>query len=147
MERITPMNFTGIQRKWHLIDAKDKVLGRLATRIAMLLMGKRKPNYTPHLDQGDFVVVINAEKVKLTGKKLQGKIYYSHSGYPGGLKEKTAEELLKKHPERVIELAVKRMLPKNKLGRKMLKRLKVYAGERHPHQAQNPHRIDPDKIL
>lgn len=141
------MNFTDIQRKWHLIDAKDKVLGRLATRIAMLLMGKRKPNYTPHLDQGDFVVVINAEKVKLTGKKLQGKIYYSHSGYPGGLKEKTAEELLKKHPERVIELAVKRMLPKNKLGRKMLKRLKVYAGERHPHQAQNPHRIDPDKIL
>ncbi len=147
MERITPMDFKNIERKWHLVDASDKVLGRLASRIALLLMGKRKPNYTPHIDQGDFVVVINAEKVKLTGNKLENKIYYHHSGYPGGLKARKAKEILEKHPERLIKLAVKRMLPKNKLGRKMLKRLKVYAGDKHPHQAQKPQMIEIEKVL
>lgn len=147
MEKTTPMNFKTVERKWHLVDASGKVLGRLATRIALLLMGKRKSIYAPHLDVGDFVVVINAEKVKLTGNKLEKKIYYHHSGYPGGLKEKTAKELLEKHPERLIKLAVKRMLPKNKLGRKMLKRLKVYAGDKHPHIAQKPEPIEIEKVL
>ena len=125
-------------RKWYLVDAKEKVLGRLATEIASVLMGKNKPTYTDFLDTGDFVVVVNAEKIKLTGRKLDGKMYYSHSGYPGGLKEVSAKRLLEKHPERVVQFAVKGMLPKNKLGSRMLKRLKVYAGGDHPHVAQHP---------
>ncbi len=131
-----------IKRNWWVVDAKDQVLGRLASRIALLLMGKRKPEYTPHLDTGDFVIVVNAEKVRLTGKKWQQKVYYRHSGYPGGLKAITAERMRQTHPERLIQLAVKRMLPKNKLGRRMLKRLKVYAGEAHPHAAQKPQPLD-----
>ncbi len=127
-----------IHRNWWVIDATDQVLGRLASHVALLLMGKRKPEYTPHLDTGDFVVVVNAEKVRLTGKKLDQKKYYRHSGYPGGLKVRTARQMLATHPERVIQLAVKRMLPKNRLGRRMLKRLKVYAGPVHPHAAQKP---------
>jgi large subunit ribosomal protein L13 len=127
-----------LERNWYVVDARDQVLGRLATRIATTLMGKNKPVYTDFLDTGDFVVVVNAEKVKLTGKKSDEKMYYSHSGYPGGLKEIAAKDLLNKHPERLVEFAVRGMLPKNKLGRRMLKRLKVYAGEGHPHQAQRP---------
>ncbi|HUG44419.1 MAG TPA: 50S ribosomal protein L13 [Acidobacteriota bacterium] len=127
-----------IERNWHLVDAQGQVLGRLATRIATVLMGKDKPIYTDFLDTGDFVVVVNAEKVRLTGQKLDDKKYYSHSRYPGGLKETTARQLLAKHPERVLFFAVKGMLPKNKLGSRMLKRLKIYTGQEHPHQAQGP---------
>jgi large subunit ribosomal protein L13 len=125
-------------RKWYLVDANEQVLGRLATEIASVLMGKNKPTYTDFLDTGDFVVVVNAEKIKLTGRKLDDKMYYSHSGYPGGLKEVSAKRLLEKHPERVVQFAVRGMLPKNKLGSKMLKRLRVYAGGDHPHIAQRP---------
>ncbi len=127
-----------VQRTWWLVDAEGKTLGRLATEIARLLMGKHKPIYTPHIDTGDFVVVINAEKVVLTGNKWEDKIYYRHSGYPGGLKAIRARDLRERFPERVIQLAVRRMLPKNKLGRRMFRRLKVYAGPAHPHQAQQP---------
>ena len=125
-------------REWYLVDASEQVLGRLATEIASVLMGKNKPTYTDFLDTGDFVVVVNAEKIKLSGKKLEEKMYYSHSGYPGGLKEISAKRLLEKHPERIVQFAVKGMLPKNKLGRRMLKRLRVYAGADHPHTAQHP---------
>jgi len=131
-----------IERKWHLVDAEGKILGRLASRIAQILSGKDKPIYTPHLDVGDFVVVINAEKVKVTGGKEEKKIYYRHSGYPGGLKERTYEELLSKKPQDIIRKAVRGMLPKNKLGRQMFKKLKVYAGSEHPHQAQRPEKLD-----
>ncbi len=131
-----------IEKKWYLVDASGKVLGRLASQIAMILMGKHRPTYTPHVDTGDYVVVVNAEKVVLTGRKLDQKNYYRHSGYPGGLKVVTARQLLQKHPEKLIYLAVKRMLPKNKLGRKMLKKLKVYAGSEHPHQAQKPEPLE-----
>ena len=127
-----------IQRDWFVVDAENKVLGRLATQIAMRLRGKHKPIYTPHLDTGDFIVVINAEKVRLTGKKLDRKIYYKHTGYIGGLKSFTAREMLTRKPEEVIRLAVRRMLPKNRLGRKQLKKLKVYRGPSHPHAAQRP---------
>ena len=127
-----------LERKWFLVDANDQVLGRLASEIAFVLMGKGKPTYTDFLDTGDFVVVVNAEKVKMTGKKWDDKVYYSHSGYPGGLKEVTAKRMLEKHPERIVQFAVKGMLPKNKLGRRMLKRLKVYSGSEHPHAAQQP---------
>lgn len=127
-----------IERKWFLVDAEERVLGRLASRIASVLMGKEKPCYTAFLDTGDFLIVINADKVKLTGNKWENKTYYSHSGYPGGLKTIQARELLGKHPEQLMKLAVKGMLPKNKLGRKMFKKLKVYAGSDHPHQAQKP---------
>lgn len=125
-----------IKRQWHVIDASDKILGRLATRIARLLMGKHKPIFSPNQDTGDFVVVINAEKVAVTGKKTKQKVYYRHSGYPGGLKSITLEKLLQTHPTRVIEHAVKGMLPHTKLGAVMRKKLKVYAGSVHPHQAQ-----------
>ena len=135
-----------IKRNWWLVDAEGLELGRLASRIALLLQGKRKRIYTPHIDTGDFVVVVNAEKVKLTGRKLDTKIYYHHSGYPGGLKTRTARQILESHPERLIQLAVKRMLPKNKLGRKMFKRLKVYRGSEHPHKAQKPQELDIMKI-
>ncbi len=131
-----------IERKWHLVDAEGKILGRLASRIAQILSGKDKPVYTPHLDVGDFVVVINAEKVKVTGGKEEKKIYYRHTGYPGGLKERTYEELLSKKPQDIIRKAVRGMLPKNKLGRQMFKKLKVYAGSEHPHQAQRPEKLD-----
>ena len=127
-----------LDRRWYLVDASDQVLGRLATEIATVLMGKGKPTYTDFLDTGDFVVVVNAEKIKLTGKKWDGKVYYSHSGYPGGLKEVSARKMLEKHPERIVQFAVKGMLPKNKLGKRMLKRLRVFTGEEHPHSAQQP---------
>jgi large subunit ribosomal protein L13 len=127
-----------IVRRWYLVDADGRTLGRLASRIATILRGKDKPIYTPHLDCGDYVIVVNAEKIHVTGKKLDEKMYYRHSGYPGGLKAFTLREMLERTPERVITLAVKRMLPKNKLGRHMLKKLKVYAGPEHPHDAQNP---------
>ena len=131
-----------ITRKWYLVDAEGKILGRLASRIAQILSGKDKPIYTPHLDVGDFVVVINAEKVKVTGGKEEKKVYYRHSGYPGGLKERTYEELLSDRPQGIIRKAVRGMLPKNKLGRQMFKKLKVYAGSKHPHQAQGPEKLD-----
>lgn len=131
-----------IEREWLLIDAEDLVLGRLATRIASILKGKTKPTYTPHVDVGDFVIVINAEKIRLTGKKAEQKNYYSHSGYPGGLKEVSFKTMLEKHPERILEKAVRGMLPKNTLGRQMGKKLKVYAGPDHPHIAQEPRTIE-----
>jgi large subunit ribosomal protein L13 len=127
-----------IERKWYVVDATDKVLGRLATRIATRLRGKNKPIYTPNVDTGDFVVVVNADKVLLTGRKLDRKVYSWHSGYPGGLKSETARERLKKKPQEVITGAVWGMLPKNRLGRAMLKKLKVYKGGEHPHSAQKP---------
>jgi large subunit ribosomal protein L13 len=123
-------------RKWYLVDAENQTLGRMASRIAYILRGKNKPFYSPHQDTGDFVVVINAEKVKATGKKINKKLYYSYSGYPSGQKKVTMEMMLHKKPERIIELAIKRMLPKNALGRKLFKKLKVYSGDQHPHQAQ-----------
>ena len=129
------------QREWYVVDAQDYVLGRLASNIASILRGKNKPAFAPHQDLGDFVVVINAEKVKLTGRKVEQKTYFRHSGYPGGAKTVSFREMIEKHPERVIENAVRLMLPKNTLGRNMLKKLKVYAGENHPHQAQNPKSI------
>jgi large subunit ribosomal protein L13 len=131
-----------IQRKWYVVDADGKTLGRLATEIASILRGKKKPIYTPHVDTGDYVIVINAEKIVLTGKKLDKKMYRHHTGYPGGLKEITARELLKKKPEMLIKLAVKGMLPKNSLGRDMFKKLKVYSGSEHNHQAQKPEVLD-----
>lgn len=131
-----------IERAWYVVDAADKTLGRLTTEIAMILMGKKKPTYTPFLDTGDFVIVVNAEKVKVTGNKAQDKIYAYHTGYPGGLKETNFNTMIQKRPERVIELAVKGMLPKNSLGRQMIKKLKVYAGSEHPHEAQQPVVLD-----
>ena len=127
-----------ISREWVVMDAADQVLGRLATEIARILRGKHKPDYTPYLDTGDFVVIVNAERVHLTGAKLDDKVYYRHSGRPGSLKSETARERLDKHPERVIQAAVWGMLPKNRLGRKLLRKLKVYAGPEHPHDAQQP---------
>ena len=129
---------SNIERNWLIVDAKDQRLGRLATRIADNLRGKTKPVYTPHIDTGDFVVVINASRIAVTGRKMDNKIYYRHTGYPGGLKQRTLAEMMKKKPEEVIRLAVKGMLPKNKLGRAQLKKLKIYAGPEHPHAAQNP---------
>jgi large subunit ribosomal protein L13 len=127
-----------IERQWWVVDASDQTLGRLATRIATLLEGKHKPIYSPHIDTGDHVVVVNAGKVKVTGNKLVQKRYYRHSGYPGGLKEESLQALLGRKPELVIERAVKGMLPQNRLGRAMIKKLKVYSGSEHPHQAQQP---------
>jgi large subunit ribosomal protein L13 len=127
-----------VQRQWHVIDAEDVVLGRLASHVATLLRGKHKPIFAPHLDTGDFVIVVNASKVALTGTKLTDKRLYRHSGYPGGIRSVTYGELLAKHPERLVEQAVRGMLPKNTLGRRMLRKLKVYAGPDHPHQAQQP---------
>lgn len=127
-----------LERKWFVVDAADQVLGRLASRIAVVLRGKDKPAYTPHVDTGDFVIVVNAEKVKLTGNKETDKVYYRHSGYPGGIKSATVAQVRRKYPERLILQAVKGMLPKNSLGRGMLKKLKVYAGPEHRHQAQGP---------
>lgn len=127
-----------VQRDWYVVDATDQTLGRLATQIASILRGKTKPQYTPHEDVGDFVVVINAEKVRVTGRKLDQKMYYRHTGYPGGIRSVTLRRQLEKHPERVIEHAVKGMLPRGPLGRRQFKKLKVYKGSDHPHQAQMP---------
>ena len=127
-----------IERQWWLVDASDQTLGRLATRVATLLEGKHKPTYTPHLDTGDHVVVVNAGRIKVTGNKLLQKRYYRHSGYPGGLKEESLQSLMARKPELVLERAVKGMLPQNRLGRAMIKKLKVYGGSNHPHQAQQP---------
>jgi large subunit ribosomal protein L13 len=126
------------ERKWFVVDAQDQVLGRLATRVATILRGKHKPTFSPHLDGGDHVIVVNAEKVHLTGRKLRDKMYRWHTGYIGALREVNAETMLRTHPERVIEWAVQGMLPKNRLGRAMAKKLKVYRGGAHPHQAQRP---------
>ena len=135
-----------IEHKWYVVDASGKILGRLATQIAKYLRGKHKPEYTPHEDTGDYVIVVNASKVKVTGKKDKEKIYYSHSGYPGGIKEITFEKLQAKNPVHIIERAVKGMLPKNPLGRAMLSKLKVYADETHPHEAQQPVIINLDQV-
>ena len=123
-------------KQWHLLDATDQTLGRLASRIAGILSGKRRADFSPNLDMGDFVVVINAERISVTGRKREQKVYYRHSGYPGGLREKTLQAQLDEHPDRVLRLAVKGMLPRNKIGRRSLRRLHVYAGSRHPHAAQ-----------
>ncbi len=128
-----------VEHRWYVVDAADKVLGRLAVRIATVLMGKHKPTYTPHVDTGDFVIVVNAEKVRVTGtRKKQQVIYQRYSRYPGGLKTMTMQEMLQRHPERVLHAAVRRMLPKNALAARMLLKLKLYAGDQHPHQAQQP---------
>jgi large subunit ribosomal protein L13 len=128
-------------KEWYIVDASGKVLGRLASEIALRLRGKHKAIYTPHVDTGDFIIVVNAEKISLTGKKLTDKIYYSYSGYPGGLRETSAGKILAEKPENLIRMAVAGMLPKNNLGRRMLKKLKVYAGNAHPHEAQCPHAL------
>lgn len=130
------------QNDWLVVDAAGQTVGRLATRLASLLRGKHKPDFTPHQLGGDFVIVVNADKVVFTGNKLDDKVYTRYSGYQGGLKKTTAREMLAKHPERVLERAVWGMLPKNRLGRKMIRRLKVYAGDTHPHQAQQPKKVD-----
>ena len=131
-----------VEKKWYLVNAENRILGRLASQIAVRLRGKHKPIFTPHADTGDFIVVINAEKVALTGSKWDNKLYYRHSGYLGGLKKISAKQLLEKKPEEVLRLAVRRMLPKNSLGRRQLKKLKIYAGSDHPHQAQNPEKLE-----
>lgn len=131
-----------IEREWYVVDAEGQTLGRLASQIAPILRGKHKATYTPHLDCGDFVVVINAEKVHVTGRKLDQKMYHRHSGYPGGLRSISLRDQLDKYPERVLEAAIRGMLPKNRLGRKMIKKLKVYAGKEHPHQAQQPKSLE-----
>jgi large subunit ribosomal protein L13 len=136
----------GIERRWYLIDADGKVLGRVASQVATILRGKHKPIYTPHIDTGDHIIVVNARKVRLTGNKRQEKFYARHSGYPGGFKSILADKLLAQKPERVIEIAVKGMLPKNRLGRAMFKKLKVYAGPDHPHQAQQPQPLEEARI-
>jgi large subunit ribosomal protein L13 len=130
------------QRDWYVVDAEGQTLGRLATRIADALRGKRKPEYTPHVDTGDFVIVVNAERIRVTGDKLHSKVYWRHSGYPGGIRSRTLEEMLARRPEEVIRKAVKGMLPRNRLARAQLRKLKVYAGPEHPHQAQQPQAME-----
>ncbi len=136
--RTTSAKASDIKREWHVFDAEGQTLGRVSSRIASILRGKHKPTYTPHVDTGDFVVIINADKVKLSGNKLADKMYYHHSGFFGGIKGISAEKLLEKRPEDLLRIAVKGMLPKNPLGRQMFKKLKVYAGGEHPHSAQDP---------
>lgn len=131
-------NKNDVVRKWHVVDAEGVIVGRLAAKIATILRGKNKPVFTPHVDTGDFVIIINADKVRFTGNKLEKKMYYRHSGYPGGLKQETARNIMKTKPEEIIMSAVRGMLPKNRLGRQQLKKLKVYTGPEHPHKAQNP---------
>jgi large subunit ribosomal protein L13 len=131
-----------VERKWYVVDAEGKTLGRMASEVAAILRGKNKPTFTPHVDCGDYVIVINAEKVAVTGKKRQEKIYKRHTGYPGGLRELTFEQLMEKHPEEVVKHAIKGMMPTGKLGRQMYKKLKVYAGPEHNHQAQKPEVLD-----
>ncbi|MDO4317281.1 MAG: 50S ribosomal protein L13 [Lachnospiraceae bacterium] len=128
----------GVERKWYVVDAEGQTLGRLASAVASVLRGKNKPTFTPHIDTGDYVIIVNADKVKVTGKKLEQKIYYNHSDYPGGMKETTLKEMLAKKPEEVMKLAIKGMLPKGPLGRSMITKLHVYAGPEHPHKAQSP---------
>lgn len=137
MKTVVP-NVDNIERKWYIIDAQDQILGRLASQVATLLRGKHKPDYTPHLDLGDHVVIVNADKIKVTGRKLSNKFYTRYTGFPGGLRTRSFEKLMHERPERVLFNAVKGMLPKNRLGRKMIKKLRVYAGPDHPHQAQQP---------
>jgi large subunit ribosomal protein L13 len=134
------------QRDWVLVDANGKTLGRLATQVADMLRGKRKPEYTPHVDTGDFVVIVNAEKIHVTGDKRSAKMYRHHSGYPGGLRTRTLEEMLQRRPEEVIRIAVKGMLPRNRLARQQLRKLKVYAGPEHPHEAQKPTKVEMEKV-
>jgi large subunit ribosomal protein L13 len=134
-----------VDRKWHVIDADGKVVGRLASRVASILRGKNKPIFTPHVDTGDYVVIVNADKVRFTGNKLEQKAYYHHSGFIGGIKKETAKDIMKESPERIILSAVRGMLPKNRLGRQIFRKLKVYSGPDHPHQAQNPEMLNPDR--
>ena len=134
-----------ITREWYLVDAEGKTLGRLATQIADTLRGKRKPQYTPHIDTGDFVIVVNAEKIQVTGNKLDQKRYYRHSGYPGGLRSRTLREQLDRRPTEVLRVAVKGMLPKNRLARQQITKLKIYAGPEHPHEAQNPKPLESEQ--
>ncbi len=134
-----------VARKWYVIDAQGQVLGRLAVEIARRLRGKHKPNFSPHVDTGDYIIVVNADKVRLTGRKMDDKMYYRHTGYPGGLRSMSARQLLGRKPERMIELAVKGMLPKNRLGRRMYQKLKVYATAEHPHAAQQPEALTLEK--
>jgi large subunit ribosomal protein L13 len=134
-----------ITREWYLVDAEGKTLGRLATQIADTLRGKRKPQYTPHVDTGDFVIVVNAEKIQVTGNKLDQKRYYRHSGYPGGLRSRTLREQLERRPTEVLRVAVKGMLPKNRLARQQITKLKIYAGPEHPHEAQNPKPLESEQ--
>ena len=131
-----------VERKWYVVDATGKTLGRLSAKVAAILRGKNKPIFTPHIDTGDYVVIINADKIKVTGKKLSDKIYYSHSDYPGGMRETNLAEMLAKKPEMVVELAIKGMLPKGPLGRQMITKLHVYAGAEHPHAAQKPEALE-----
>lgn len=131
-----------IERNWYVVDAEGQTLGRLATRIATILRGKHKPIFSPHLDTGDFVIVVNADKIRVTGQKMEQKTYYRYSGYRGGLKETSLAEMMAKHPTRAIEYAVRGMLPKNRLGRALIRKLKVYAGPEHPHQAQLPRKLE-----
>ncbi|MDA7794955.1 MAG: 50S ribosomal protein L13 [Porticoccaceae bacterium] len=131
-----------VERDWYIVDAADKTLGRLATEVASRLRGKHKPEYTPHVDTGDYIVIINAEKVTVTGNKATKKIYYSHTGYPGGIKDITFEKLMEKAPERALQSAVKGMLPKGPLGREMFRKLKIYVGSEHPHAAQQPQTLE-----
>ena len=138
MEKTFVTKTQEIEREWHVVDATGQTLGRLASRIARIIRGKHKPIYAPSVDAGDYVIVVNAEKIHVTGGKLDKKIYYRHSGYPGGIKEISLREQLDKHPTRVIKYAVRGMLPRNRLGRRMFKKLKVYAGPDHPHEAQQP---------
>jgi large subunit ribosomal protein L13 len=133
-----------VTREWYLVDAEGKTLGRLATQIADTLRGKRKPQYTPHVDTGDFVIVVNAEKIHVTGNKLDQKRYYRHSGYPGGIRSRTLREQLDRRPTEVLRVAVKGMLPKNRLARQQITKLKIYAGPEHPHEAQNPRALELD---
>ena len=133
---------TEIERKWHLIDADGVTLGRLATKVATLLRGKHKPSFTPHQELGDYVVIVNAERVNVTGRKRQQKMYYKHSGYPGALRTESFATMIKRKPEHVVEHAIRGMLPKNRLGRKLFKNVKVYAGPSHPHQAQQPEKLE-----
>ena len=131
-----------VERKWYVVDAESKTLGRLSTEVASILRGKHKPTFTPHVDTGDHVIILNASKIELTGKKMSDKLYHRHTGHPGGLKTRNAQEMRDTRPEKMLELAVKGMLPKNSLGRKMIKKLHVYAGNEHPHQAQNPEQYE-----
>ena len=136
------MRAQDVERSWYVVDAENRTLGRLASAIAHRLRGKHKPEYTPHVDTGDYIIVVNAAKVRVTGNKETGKIYHRHSGYPGGIKSTSLNRLRQTHPERIIEKAVKGMLPRNPLGRAMFRKLKVYAGPEHPHAAQQPHPIE-----
>ena len=142
MAKTIHLHIEDIDRRWHLIDASGRIVGRLATEVAVLLRGKHKPIFSPHMDTGDFVVIVNAERVVFTGHKLRDKLYHRHSGYPGGLKTTTAQQMLKAHPTRILEAAVRGMLPKTKLGDALFRKLKVYAGPTHPHASQRPTPFD-----